>query len=154
MAIRTILLAIGPMDAVRADDLAETVLEVAEPLGARVVIAHAFTEAEYEEVRDRLGFEEPASRVDPDEVARRREPAGEIATALEEAGVEYEIRGAMGDHASAVVDLAEEVEADRIVVGGRQRSPADKVVLGSTSQDILLSAPCPTVFVRDRSVME
>lgn len=154
MAIRTILLAVGPMDAVRAEELADTVLEVADPLDASVVVAHAFTESEYEEVRDRLGFEEPVSRIDPDEVAKRREPVGELVERFEDAGVETDIRGAVGDHASGVVDLAEEVGADRIVVGGRQRSPADKVVLGSTSQDILLSAPCPTVFVRDRNVME
>lgn len=154
MAIETILLAVGPMDAVRADTMTDRVLEVAAPLEATVVVAHAFTESEYEEVRDRLGFDERVDRVDPDAVAERREPVGEITDRLAAAGVSHEVRGAVGDHATGVVDLATDVGADRIVVGGRQRSPADTAVMGSTSQDILLAAPCPIVFVRDRRVME
>ncbi|QLG49014.1 universal stress protein [Natrinema halophilum] len=154
MAINTVLLAVGPMDAVRAPELADTVLEIADPLGAKVVIGHAFTEDEYEDVHDDLGFDARAKDVDPDEVAAQRAPVPELADRFEEAGVEYEIKGALGEVGAKVVDMAIEVDADRMVVGGRRRSPAEKAVLGSVSQEIILQAPCPVTYFRDLDVME
>ncbi|EMA40017.1 universal stress protein [Halobiforma nitratireducens] len=154
MAIDTVLLAVGPMDTVRAEDLAETVLEIAEPLEATVVIGHAFTETEYEEFREDLGLEARVEDVDPDAVATRRAPVGDLEERLTEAGVDCEIRGAIGDVGDEVVDLARSVDADRIVVGGRRRSPAEKAVLGSVSQDIILQAPCPVTYFRDVNVLD
>ncbi|WP_408957245.1 universal stress protein [Natrinema sp. 74] len=154
MAIDTVLLAVGPMDTVRAPDLADTVLEIADPLGATVVIGHAFTEDEYEDVHDDLGFQARAEDVDPDEFAATRPPVPELADRFEEAGVEYEIKGALGEVSTEVVDMAIDVDADRMVVGGRRRSPAEKAVLGSVSQEIILQAPCPVTYFRDLDVME
>lgn len=154
MAIDTVLLAVGPMDAVRAEELAETVLEIAEPLDARVVIGHAFTAREYEEFREDLGLEARLEDVDPDEVAAERAPVGDLADRFAAAGVDYEVRGSVGEIGDTVVDMAQEVDADRIVVGGRRRSPAEKAVLGSVSQDIILQAPCPVTYFRDLDVME
>lgn len=154
MAIDTVLLAVGPMDTVRAPELAETVLEIADPLDATVVIGHAFTEEEYEDVRADLGFEARAGDVDPDEFAARRPPVPDLADRFEEAGVEYEIKGALGEVSTKVVDMAIDVDADRMVVGGRRRSPAEKAVLGSVSQEIILQAPCPVTYFRDLDVME
>ncbi|ARS91366.1 universal stress protein [Natrarchaeobaculum aegyptiacum] len=154
MAIDTVLLAVGPMDTVRAEGLAETVLEIAEPLEADVVIGHAFTEDEYEDFREGLGFDERVENVDPTEVAKRRPPVGDLEEIFEEAGVEYEVRGALGEVSSKVVDMAIDVDADRMVLGGRRRSPAEKAVLGSVSQEIILQAPCPVTYFRDLDVME
>jgi nucleotide-binding universal stress UspA family protein len=154
MAIDTVLLAVGPMDTVRAPELADTVLEIAQPLDATVVIGHAFTEDEYEQFRDDLGFEARIDDVDPDEVAASRAPVGDLADRFADAGVEYEIKGAIGEVGSKVVDMAIDVDADRMVVGGRRRSPAEKAVLGSVSQEIILSAPCPVTYFRDLDVME
>ncbi|MFC6725130.1 universal stress protein, partial [Halobium palmae] len=72
----------------------------------------------------------------------------EIASAFEEAGVDYEVRGVIGDKGKAIVDLAGDVEADRVLVGGRKRSPTGKAVFGSTAQEVILSSPCPVTFVR------
>ncbi|THE63788.1 universal stress protein [Salinadaptatus halalkaliphilus] len=154
MAIDTILLAVGPMDAVRADELAETVLEIAGPLESTVVIGHAFTEDEYEEFREDLGFDARVDDVDPDEVATKRPPVGDLAETFEAEGVDYEIRGELGEVSTKVVDMAIDVDADRMVVGGRRRSPAEKAVLGSVSQEIILQAPCPVTYFRDLDVME
>ncbi|MFC6716576.1 universal stress protein [Natrialbaceae archaeon GCM10025810] len=150
MAIETILLAVGPMDAPRANELAETVIEVAAPLEATVVIGHAFTAGEYEdELREELGFDAPLEEADPDEVAGRRPPAAELRAAFDDAGVAYEVRGVVVDeHSEGIVDLATAVDADRIFVGGRSRSPADTAVLGSTSQEVMLSAPCPVTTIQ------
>ena len=208
MTLRTILLAVGPGDAHRIDELAEAVIEVAEPAGATVVLAHVFTSAEYETILERLDFGEEDGEdaygtnddeggefdgeagntfddegrgeidgdedvnefadedvnefadedgsefadeddgTDPDDVAARHTAILSLRDALDAAAVPYEIRGSVGNYGSSIVDLAREVDADRVVVGGRRRSPTGKAVFGSTAQKVLLSAPCPVTFVR------
>lgn len=46
-----------------------------------------------------------------------------------------------------VLQLAEEVDADELVIGIRQRNPTAKVVFGSTAQRILRRSPRPVVSV-------
>ncbi len=154
MAIDTIVVAVGPIDAVRVGALADATAEVATPLGATVVVVHAFTGTEYEGFRESLGFEARVEDVDPDEVAARRTPVPELRERLETAGADVEVRGAVGEAGPAVVELAEGVDADRIVVGGRRRSAAGKAVYGSTSQEVMGSAPCPVTYVRDSELVE
>ncbi|MEH3034640.1 MAG: universal stress protein [Aeromicrobium erythreum] len=50
--------------------------------------------------------------------------------------------------ADEILDRAEGVDADLVVIGQRRRSPVGKVLLGSTSQRIILEAPCPVVAVK------
>jgi len=151
MSIETVLLAVGPMDTVRASELAETVLEIATPLEATVVIGHAFTETEYESFREELGFESRLEDVDPDAVAMQRPPVSDLHSQFTAAGIETEVRGAIGEISDEIIQMAIETDADRIVVGSRQQSPAEKAVLGSISQEIILSAPCPVTYVRESS---
>ena len=148
MTLKTVLLAVGPGDADRVDDLAEAVVEVAEPADATVVLAHVFTDSEYDEVLDRLEFDAEIDEIEPDEVASRHSTIRDLRTTLDEYDVDYDIRGAVGDHGPTIVDLAGDVDADRVIVGGRKRSPTGKAVFGSTAQEVLLSSPCPATFVR------
>jgi len=147
MTLRTMLVAVGPKDSERADELAEAVLEVAQPAGATVHLTHVFTPGEFEEAADRLNFESAAS-ADPDAVAQRHETIRALIGALEDAGIEYAVHGRVGDHAEKIVALAGELDADRVVVGGRRRSPSGKAVFGSVAQDVMLEAPCPVTFVK------
>lgn len=149
MTLERILLAVGKSDADRVDELAEAVIEVAAPAGATVVLAHVFTDEEFEDAVGRLDFAAD-DRPDPDEVALRHSTIRDLDAALAEAGVETEIRGAVGDHGETIVDLAKAEAADRVIVGGRKRSPAGKAVFGSTAQTVMLNAPCPVTFVRER----
>ena len=148
MSLDTILLAIGPSDADRVERLAEETIDVAGPAGSTVVIGHVFTQSEYDDALDKLDFDTQAEEVSPNDVATRHATIRELASLLDEAGVDYVVRGAVGDHGKAIVDLAEEVDADRVVVGGRKRSPTGKAVFGSVAQEVMLSAPCPVTFVR------
>ncbi|WP_435180245.1 universal stress protein [Halorussus sp. AFM4] len=147
MALETILLAVGPGDATRTEELAEAVIDIAGPTGATVVLAHVFTDEEFDGVVSNLDYD-PAGEIDPDEVAQRHATVRELSNAFDEAGVEYTVRGRVGEHGETIVDLAEEVGADQVVVGGRKRSPAGKAVFGSTAQEVMLNAPCPVTFVR------
>jgi len=148
MAIDTILLAVGTGDADRLDRLAEETINVAGPTGSEVVLLHVFTKEEYDRTLDRLEFDREASEVDPDDAARRHSSMRQLAKAFEEADVDVTIRGAVGDHGEEIVRLAGEVSADRVLVGGRKRSPTGKAVFGSTAQEVMLSSPCPVTFVR------
>ncbi|AXR78912.1 universal stress protein [Natrarchaeobaculum sulfurireducens] len=147
MTLETVLLAVGPGDAERSHELADAVLEVATPAEATVVLAHVFTQSEYDEVVTRLEFDDDVD-IDPDTVAVSHSTIRDLQAAFDESDVTYEVRGAVGDHGAAIVDLATEVDADRVVVGGRRRSPTGKAVFGSTAQEVLLSAPAPVTFVR------
>lgn len=48
-----------------------------------------------------------------------------------------------GDVAETVLTVADEIDPDTIVMGGRRRSPAGKVLFGSTTQSVMLSAKRP-----------
>jgi nucleotide-binding universal stress UspA family protein len=148
MALETVLLAVGPGDAERTDRLAEETIDIAGPSGATVVLGHVFTEAEYERAIDRLGFDTTAEGVSPNDVAGRHATIRELQDRLDEAHVDHAVGGAVGDHGDSIVGLAEESNADLVIVGGRRRSPAGKAVFGSTAQKVMLSAPCPVTFVR------
>ncbi|WP_135826808.1 universal stress protein [Halorussus ruber] len=147
MALDTILLAVGPGDAQRTEELASAVSEVAGPTGAKVVMAHVFTDEEFDGVVSNLDYD-PSGDIDPDEVAQRHATVRQLTDEFDAAGVEYSVRGRVGDHGETIVELAKEVNADRVVVGGRKRSPAGKAVFGSTAQEVMLNAPCPVTFVR------
>ncbi len=52
------------------------------------------------------------------------------------------------DAAAEVLEAAEEHHADLIVIGLRRRTPVGKLIMGSTSQRILLEADCPVLAVK------
>lgn len=148
MTIETILLAVGPNDEQRADALSDAIIEVAEPTGATVILAHVFESDEFDRNRERLARGEEPEALTADQVARRHSTVRTIESRLRDAGIDVEVRGAVGERGPTIVELAEDVGADRVVVGGRDRSPAGKAVFGSTAQEVLLSAPCPVTLVR------
>lgn len=148
MAIDTILLAVGQSDERRVGALVDAVAEVASPTGAEVVLAHVFEDEEFERVRERLSDGAKDTPLTPDQVALRHATVRDLVEAFEAHGIGPEIRGAVGDRADEIVSLAADYGADRVVIGGRRRSPTGKAVFGSTAQAVLLSAPCPATFVR------
>jgi len=150
MALQTVLLAVGKNDVDRIDELTQTVTDIAGPTGASVVIAHVFSEEEYDSVVDRLDFKS-VSEADPDAVADRHSTVRDLRSRLDDAGIGYSVLGAVGDHGTEVVSLAEDANADLVIVGGSKRSPTGKAVFGSVAQEVMLNAPCPVTFVRDNS---
>ena len=54
------------------------------------------------------------------------------------------------DPADAILDAAEKIEPQLLVIGLRKRSPVGKLIMGSTAQKILLEAPCNVLGVRVR----
>lgn len=152
MPIDTVLVAVGRGDdeqtrmahlAAAGEDLAESI----EP-DPEVVLLHVFRESELEELIEQLDFEREGD-ADASAVARRHSATRTLGNLLEDAGVGYAVRGEVSDDpADAVIDVADEIGADRILVGGRDRTPAGKAVFGSVSQQVMLGANCPVTYVR------
>ncbi|CDK39043.1 uspA domain-containing protein [Halorubrum sp. AJ67] len=166
MTIETVLLPVSDSDEDRLNRLIDTVLEIAAPTDATVVVAHAIPEQddgvvttipaisggnypqtlsqpEYDDLLDRYSDSDHSV----DEVVSEHETVQSVTDRLDEAGVEYEVRGAVGDPSEAILELAGDIDADRFVIGGSRRTPTDKAVFGSLSQTLLLEAPCPVTFV-------
>ena len=74
----------------------------------------------------------------------------EIRTELDGLGIEHEerqfVRG--NEPAEDIIDVANEVDADFIVIGLRRRTPVGKLRLGSNAQRILLEASVPVLAVK------
>ena len=146
--MNTVLLAIGSEDESRLEELAETAASVVDPDG-RVVLLHVFDREAYDTIETQLNID-PDSEVTPDDVSQRSGIVSDVAERLERAGVDYEIRGALGETAETILGESERLDADLVVVGGRTRSATGKALFGSTAQRVLLEADCPVTFVKER----
>lgn len=56
------------------------------------------------------------------------------------------------DVADAILDHAERIKADLIVLGARKRTPVGKFLLGSTTQRVLLDSSAPVLVIKADSV--
>jgi nucleotide-binding universal stress UspA family protein len=97
-------------------------------------------------VVDSVGYTRPtaADELDLDALTAR----------LDSEGVPHRIRHldiGSGTASDAILRVAEEVDAELLVVGIHRRSPVGKVLLGSNAQRILLNATCPVLAVRAES---
>lgn len=106
-----------------------------------VHVVHVLTPSKFVEL-GRTSVE----RNDPIDMDEVREIATEIAKeAAADLDVAHEAKGLVGDPATRIVDYAEDHDARYVIVAGRKRSPAGKVIFGSVSQTVLLNADCPVV---------
>jgi nucleotide-binding universal stress UspA family protein len=73
----------------------------------------------------------------------------EAAAALaREKGVQVEVFPRQGDPADAILDVAEESEADLIVVGNKGMTGAKRFLLGSVPNKVSHHAPCSVLIIR------
>ncbi len=75
--------------------------------------------------------------------ARRIESVKRAMEQLEEADVEFTLVEESGDTAKDIIERGEEDDVDLIVLGGRKRSPAGKILFGSVTQTVLLNSDRP-----------
>jgi nucleotide-binding universal stress UspA family protein len=78
------------------------------------------------------------------------EELAKVTSTLDAAGVSFTVRQLVRgkEPSQEIVDLAAEIGASLIVIGLRHRTPVGKLLLGSTSQQILLDAACPVLAVK------
>ena len=65
-------------------------------------------------------------------------------------GLELEVRQLVrgNEPAEDLIAVANDTDADLIVIGLRRRTPVGKLILGSNAQRILLDAPCAVLAVK------
>ena|SRR6476620_6317258 len=72
----------------------------------------------------------------------------EAADKVREAGVEADTFAREGDPADAILDVAEERDADLIVVGNKGMTGAKRFLLGSVPNRVSHHAPCSVLIIR------
>jgi nucleotide-binding universal stress UspA family protein len=87
---------------------------------------------------------------DSDEANRFDQELTRIQGELDAEGLEHEVRQLVrgNEPAEDLIAVAEEEDADFIVIGLRRRTPVGKLILGSNAQRILLDASCPVLAVK------
>lgn len=99
-----------------------------------VHVLFVFTEGMKDDVPEELKRYDSATRV---------ESVKRAVESLKQAGIEHDVVEESGEVAADILDVAEDVDADLIVLGGRKRSPAGKLLFGSVTQDVLLNSDRP-----------
>jgi len=82
--------------------------------------------------------------------ADSREVSARAATQAERAGVKCETHHLPGDAADALIDVAEQVGADLLVLGNRGMTGARRFVLGSVPNKVSHHCPCSLLIVDTR----
>lgn len=87
---------------------------------------------------------------DAAEAQRFEDALAEVQGDLDVSGVKHEVRALVrgNEPAEDLVAVAEESDAELIVIGLRRRTPIGKLILGSNAQRILLEAQCPVLAVK------
>lgn len=73
----------------------------------------------------------------------------DVTAQLDASGLPYEIYTEGTDPVHRVIDVAESVRADLVVIGMQKRSATLKLFIGSHARDVLVDAPCPVVSVKE-----
>ncbi|MFD1632602.1 universal stress protein [Haloplanus ruber] len=84
----------------------------------------------------------PATEADPEGIEQR------VRAVLDDAATSASVRHLDGDPGSRLVELAEQEEYDRIVLGGGETSPMGKIKLGGIAEFVLLNSHVSVTLVR------
>ncbi len=122
--------------------------ELAERLGAKVHLVSAYepvSEGRLREERQQV----------PGDLQWMVNPREDVSLTLENAaerlrskGVQVETHAREGDPADAILDVAEEQDADLIVVGNKGMTGAKRFLLGSVPNKVSHHAPCSVMIIR------
>src|SRR4051794_6570817 len=131
-----------------ATEAVRQAVDLAKEIGAKIELVSA-----YEPVSDQRLREE---RTDvPDDLQWMVNPREDVDATLKEAaevakeaGVNVETYARQGDPADAILDVAEEQNADLIIVGNKGMTGAKRFLLGSVPNKVSHHAPCSVLIIR------
>lgn len=120
-------------------------VEVARGSGALVHLVTAYPDVP--SYRERIASTAKRDPIDLREVAESvlARAAGELGSR----GVEVETHAREGEPASVIMEVAQEQNADLIVVGARGLTGFERFLLGSVSSKLSHHAPCSVMIVRE-----
>jgi len=123
-------------------------VDLAGAVGAKLELVSAYAPVS----EQRLSEER---RQAPEDLQWAINPREDVDTTLEaaasvarEAGVEVNLYPRQGDPADAILDVAEEQEADLIIVGNKGMTGAKRFLLGSVPNKVSHHAPCSVLIIR------
>ncbi|MFC6989672.1 universal stress protein [Haloplanus sp. GCM10025708] len=87
-------------------------------------------------------LDNPTTDTPPSEIERQ------VREALDAAGVDAAVRRLDGDPGSRLVEVAEDEQYDRIVLGGGETSPMGKIKIGSIAEFVLLNSHVSVTLIR------
>jgi nucleotide-binding universal stress UspA family protein len=123
-------------------------VDLARAVGAKLELVSA-----YEPVPAQRLHEE--RREAPEDLQWAINPREDVDVTLEaaaavarEAGVTVNVYPRQGDPADAILDVAEEQEADLVVVGNKGMTGAKRFLLGSVPNKVSHHAPCSVMIIR------
>ncbi len=122
---------------------------VASPEGDAAV-RQGIVEAKLRGCKVVVVYSDHGEKLDSATALERTERLDQVHAQLHAGDVEHDLRHLVRgrDPVRDVLDTAEELGAELIVIGIRRRSPVGKLVLGSNSQSILLEASIPVLAVK------
>jgi nucleotide-binding universal stress UspA family protein len=123
-------------------------VDMAGAVGATLELVSAFAPVPEQRLR--------AERRDaPEDVQWAINPQQEVEAVLksaaalaQDAGVKVNTHARQGDPADAILDVAEEQNADLVVVGNKGMSGAKRFLLGSVPNKVSHHAPCSVLIIR------
>jgi nucleotide-binding universal stress UspA family protein len=121
--------------------------ELADQLGARLVLAHVVVPAPtpYATIGPIAGAAPPSFSTTVERQAQGDRLLGEL---VETTGIDRAERRVVAGHpAEGLADLADDEQAQLIVVGSRGRGPLRSALLGSVSTSLIGLARCPVLVV-------
>jgi len=123
-------------------------VELANAVGATLELVSAYEPVPAQRLREerRDAPEDLQWAISPrEDVDVKLEAAAEVAR---EAGVQANTYPRQGDPADAILDVAEEQEADLIIVGNKGMTGAKRFLLGSVPNKVSHHAPCSVLIIR------
>jgi nucleotide-binding universal stress UspA family protein len=110
------------------------------------VVLHVFDDDEEATTRENL---DDALDLSLDDLATRKTGVAAASETLTDGGFDVTPYGTRVDEstAAAILDARAAVDADRVYLYGRRRSPAGKAVFGSVVQQVVLDATVPVTIV-------
>jgi nucleotide-binding universal stress UspA family protein len=131
-----------------AGEAVRQAVDLARTVGAKLELVSAYEPVPAQRLRDerRDAPEDLQWAITPrEDVDATLEAAAAIAR---DAGVDVTVYPRQGDPADAILDVAEERDADLIVVGNKGMTGAKRFLLGSVPNKVSHHAPCSVLIIR------
>jgi nucleotide-binding universal stress UspA family protein len=123
-------------------------VDLARSIGATLELVSAYEPVSAQRLREER-------RETPEDLQWAINPREDVDATLDaaaglarEAGVDVNVYPRQGDPADAILDVAEEREADLVVVGNKGMTGAKRFLLGSVPNKVSHHAPCSVLIIR------